>query len=337
MQFDHREVLAAAKDHIFIQMGAKPSRPHPLAESVSLRDICYALGQKARPQLSYEQDIAVMARGMATADFSRMLAEGAYAPTVIAYDRQADHNLFAAGVEVVDFRPTSFPGIDNDLSLEPLMQNSEIRRGLVTLVTGAASVGLTTYAKAFEISREAILADQTESIRSMFASLGTNVARLESRLIAACLEANAAMDDGQPVFRADYNNIHVAGFSGSAFGTAAEMLRTQLTSSGQRADLRAQYVVCAPNVEYTARLTLFQAGMDVQVVALADLPVDRWYVMADPLACPTVVVLRLRGEKRPVRVEEKKRPLNTDGTWVQVSADLGTTILSRVGIVRGGV
>ena len=337
MQFDHREVLAAAKDHLSISMGVKPSRPHPLAESVSLRDICYALGNKVRPQLSHELDAVVMARGLATADFSRMLAEGAYAPTVTAYDKQAEHNLFAAGVEVVDFRPTSFPGVDNDLSLEPLMQNSEVRRGLATLVTGAASVGLTTYAKAFEISREAILADQTESIRSMFASLGTNVARLESRLIAACLEANAAMDDGQPVFHATYNNILASAYSSAAFGTAAGMLRTQLTSSGQRADLRAQFVVCAPDIEYSARLTLFQAGMDVQVVALADIPAGRWYVMADPFACPTVVVLRLRGEKRPVRVEEKKLPFGSDGTWVQVSSDLGTTILSRVGIVRGGV
>ena len=336
MQFDHREVLAAAKVHIAVAMGAQPSRPHPLADSISLRDICYALGHKVRPQLSHEQDNVVRARGMATADFSRLLAEGATVPTVIAYDKQAEHNQFAASVEVIDFKPTNFPALDNDFSLSPLMEGSEMRRGTANLVTGAASTVLTTYAKAIEISREAILADQTEAIRSVFGTLGTNVARLEARLIASCLEANAAMDDGQPAFHADYGNLLVSTYSATAFGVAASMLRTQLTSSGQRADLRAQFMVCAPDLEYAAQQSMFQAGLDIQVVVLANLPAGRWYVLADPLASPTIAVLRLRGEKRPVRVEEKKRPLNTDGTWVQVSADLGTTILSRVGIVRCG-
>ena len=51
----------------------------------------------------------------------------------------------------------------------------------------------------------------------------------------------------------------------------------------------------------------------------------------------TIGVLRLHGAKTPLRVEQKRRPFEIDGAAVKVVADLGACLLSRTGIVRGGV
>ena len=79
------EILAAAPDFFALQMGAAPtSTTHPLAESLSARKIAYAIGAKLRKPTDTEGDMAVMARGLRSADFARLLADGAKNVTVAA-------------------------------------------------------------------------------------------------------------------------------------------------------------------------------------------------------------------------------------------------------------
>lgn len=336
MKFKPDVVLAAASDAVAIQSGLRPSHPHPLASEISLRDICMAAGLTARPQQPYETDLAVVARGMGTSDFSRALASGVHGVTVATYEKQAEHMQFCAVIRADDFLPADIPAVDSDLALEPLAEGAQVSYGAAFVQGGSAQVMLTTYARAVMVSRQLIINDSTSAIASIFANIGASAGRLEAKLVAQALEGNPNLDDGQAVFNVDFKNVVTDPLTMTTLGNAAGLLRTQLTTSGERADLRAKHLVVAAGMEFAARSLVLDIGLDLTVSTLAHLPEGRWYLMADQAVNPTVAVLRLRDAKSPVRVEQKRRPFECDGAAVKVTADLGATILRRVGIVRGG-
>ena len=107
---------------------------------------------------------------------------------------------------------------------------------------------------------------------------------------------------------------------------------------GQLAGLRARFLVVAPDVEFLARQFLKDSGLaDVVVVAvLSNLPEGRWYLLADPMVCPVVAVLRLAGSTSRILVEPHKMPIHTDSAGVRVRCDTGAALVRRQGIVRGG-
>lgn len=339
--FNPREILAAAPDAIAMGAGAKPDRPHPLANDLSLRSIAYACGILSRKQETFETDNAVVGRGMGTAEFSRTLADGVRAMTIATYGAQAEHLAFVATQEVSNFMPADINALEADVDLEPLGEDAEIQAFSAVLSGGAREVRLITYARAIPIGRAAIINNKLAEIGRLFGSIGGSAARLESRKVAAAMEANPALDDGDVVFDAKYSNVlgdaeNPAVLIPSNLGLAMSLLRTQPTASGQRADLRAKHLVVEPALELTAREMIRNAGLDVMVSVLANLPAGRWYLLADKAVCPTVGVLRLFGVKTPVRVEQKRPKIEFDGSCVTVTADLGACMLRRIGIVRAG-
>ena len=187
------------------------------------------------------------------------------------------------------------------------------------------------------IVRDATINDELGGISKVLATLGASAARLESRMVSDALEENPALDDGREVFHADHMNVVAAALDAIGLGQAMALLRTQPTSAGLRADLRARHLVVAPDLEYVANRLIVESSLDVKVSSLANLPNGRWFLMADKVGCPTVATLRLQGAKLPVRVESRRGPIKADGAGVRVIAELGACMLRRTGIVRGGV
>jgi hypothetical protein len=337
MKFNSKEIQAAAVDAVALATGQQVKAPHPLAAEIGLRDIAFACGDLARKCSPGTHDLAIVGYGMGTADFSALLAKGASAATINSYAAQAEHSKFCSRLEVIDFQPSELPALDADLGLEPLLEGAKITQGLAFLSAGSTAVQLITYAKAIGVSRELIINNRTFALGHIFAGLGASAARTEARLVAACLEANQTLDDGNVVFDAAYGNVLPQALSTLNLGAAMALLRNQLTSAGQRADYRARHLVVASDLEFVAHTLVVDSGIDLTVSTLADLPDGRWYLTADPAICPTIATLVLQSAKVPVRVEAKRRPINLDGAAVQVVADLGATLLRRVGIIRGGV
>ena len=118
------EILAAAPDFFALQMGAAPSSTtHPLAQDLSARKIAHAIGAKLRKPTDTESDMAVMARGLSSADFGRLLANGAKNVTIAAYDAAAQEHLqFTAAIPVEGFKEETLPSIDADLDMQPVSE-----------------------------------------------------------------------------------------------------------------------------------------------------------------------------------------------------------------------
>ena len=337
MPFNPREILAAAPDAITLASGGKLDRPHPLAGELSLRKIAYACGLNKQRQFDHEPDVAVMGRGLATSDFSKILADGVVGLAIATYNAQAEHIAFSVPVDVRDFKPASIPALDADLSLEPLGDGAEIKHGGAFLVAGAQrQVLLTSFARIVEISRAAIVSDALSGFAQLIGSIGASAARVEARLVVDALESNSVLDDGAVTFRSDYSNVVEDALDATTLGQAMALLRIQNTAAGQRADLRARHLVTAPDIEYSARKLIADAAMGVVVSTMANLPAGRWYLLADPVACPVVGNLRLGGSKYPLLVEQWVAPFHSDNAGVLVRADLGACIMRRTGIVRGG-
>lgn len=336
--FNPREIMAAAPDAIAIAVGVKLDRPHPLASELSLRKIAYACGLSARARLGFETDMAVVARGLGTSEFSKILADGVVGLAIARYKAQSEHDAFSVPMEVTNFKPSTIPALDADLSLEPIGEDAEIAQGGAFLSASAQrKVLLTTFARAVHLSREAVINDEMGAFTQLIGNLGASAARVEARLVAEALEENSLLDDGAQTFHVDHGNVIASALDATAIGQAMNSLRTQNTASGQRADLRARNLVTAPDLEYSARKLMADAAMDVVVTTMADLPAGRWYLLADIAACPVVATLRLAGSTKPLVIEQRKRPPKTDNAGVLVRADLGACILRRTGIVRGGI
>lgn len=338
----NREILAAAPDHIAQTAGARLQRPHPLAGAMNLKEIAIHCSLAVEPRRTGEHDVSVLARGWRTDNFGRILADGAHKLALQVYEAQADEHLaFTAPFDTKNFNPVNIlPADANGVALELLNENAEVARGTAVLAAGnATEVKLHTFAKAVGLSRRDIINDDLQIWAAFITGLGGSAARLEAQLIAEALEENPLMDDGTVAFSAEHNNIEAAPLDGAALGRAMALLRNQRTAAGQLAGLRARHLVVAPDLEFTARALLMESGLasDVSVAVLANLPTGRWFLLADPKACPVVAVLRLAGSTSRITVEPHKMPIEADAAGVKVRADIGAALVRRQGIVRGGI
>lgn len=329
------EILAAAPDFFALQMGAAPSNTtHPLAQDLSARKIAHAIGAKLRKPTGTEADLAVVARGLRSADFARLLANGAKNVTVAAFDAAAQEHLqFTAVTPVEGFKAETLPAIDGDLDMQPMSEFAEIAQGAAFVAAGGAAVQLTTFGRIVWASRHLIINDQLGALKTVFAAVGAHAAQKEAAIVAATLGSNPIMDDGAAMFN-DANTTKTA-LDGAALGAAMGMLRNQASAAGNALNLRAAHLVVSPELEYAARKAVLDAGLALKVAALAGLPAARWFVLPDPAFHPVVCVLRLEGTPTPLRLEHKVS-FDTDGTGIRVTADMGAAFLRRTGIVRGG-
>ncbi|MDP3106956.1 hypothetical protein [Hydrogenophaga sp.] len=332
-----REILAASADGLAQRVGLTVRNAHPLSDKVSLSSLAGACGTIARGARAGDHQMQVLGAGLGTADFSRALAQTAQQIVTKVYTAQAQHTAACAVLEVKNFQPADMPGVDVELPLELLGELEQIKWGVASVVAGASSVRLLSYAKAVGLSRVLITNDQHGLFNRIFETMGAGAARTEAVLVAQALEANGNLDDAAPVFDVAYNNIEASALSGTALGSAMAKLRVQTMPSGMLADLEARHLIVGPDLEFSAKQLVLDAGIDVAVTTLANLPLGRWYLTASPEIQPTISILRLNGTVQPLRVEMAKRKTNFDGTAVRAVADLGAVMVSRIGVVKGGV
>ena len=332
---DHRE---AAVDAIALALGANVQNEHPMARNLDdiLLGFAVAAGNQMRPQQNHERSIEVAGRGMATSDFSKVLADGAQILVGQVFAGAANHRAFCAKEQVNDFRPAGIAAIDLETNLELVSELHEITFGAP--VEGAGNIAqLRTFAKILGFSRQTIVNDNLGAIARAMRGLANSAAACEGALVTAALEENPVLDDGEPVFHQQLGNLIPSTFP-SAFAAGITALRKQKLPGGMLANLEARHLVVAADIEFEARSFVYINFPNLVVSVLPGLPDGRWYVLADQAIAPTIAVLELRGSKRPVMIEQQTRDkISFDGTCVKARADLGAVMLGRHGIVRGGL
>ena len=343
LQHHPADLLAAAPDAIAAAFGTPSRNPHPLADDLAtapLSRLAQTLGRanpRCRPS---DGDRVVMGYGYRSTDFAR--ATGDALTTVIrtAFSAQAAHRSFTNVVDVVSYRPHESAEADAALALPAVPESGELTQVSQNAIsiTAGPSLQLRRYGSLIGFTTEAIVGDEIGSIRAAVETLAACAARTEAALLFAALEANGTMPDGAPVFHVDNGNVVASALDAAALGSAMAALRNQVTRSGNAANLELKHLAVAPDLEFTARKLIHETGLAAQITVATDpsLPAARWYALADPSVSRSLAVLRLRGSRDNIRVEEARRNIAYDGVLFHVTADLGVGVMSRTGIVRGG-
>lgn len=330
--FDFRETMAAASDAISLRLGGNPARPHPLAENLKLRDIAQAAGAMVRPDLAAGDPMAESI-GIVKGEFAQKLAAGVEKTVRDAFALQRQHSGFLTEVLVRDFQPVQQESMAGNAALQLTAPNSEIQIGRCELSESLGNAHLQTFAKILTLSRQAITNDTFGGFARATWQAGASAAQIEAGLIAAELEANPVLQDGQVTFDETFGNVSAEGLAGGLSGGLA-LLRQQNSGYGVMTGAAAKFLVCAPELELTALGLVAYNRLNLLVVALPGLPVARWYLLGDARLFPTVGSLKLEGMNQ-LLVSVKTR--SSDAIAVRVLARLGCQIVSRTGIVRGGV
>lgn len=329
----------AAKDGIAMALGASLSTPHPLAgDYASAIVAARKIGAAQRPG-AFDNDTAILARGLSSSDFPRLLAESAQLAVVQTFDAGATHRAFCAVEPLPDFRAADVLTLDGSVSLAEGGQLQEITSRNVVEDANGQAMQLRTFAAIAGFSRETIVNDNLGAIRRAIRALAVSAANVESCLIAEALESNPTLEDGESFFHEAHRNRITASLTDDLAGlpAAIQCLRTQRLASGQMANNKARYLVVAVNLEFSAQKMLYEAGIrDVEIHVLAGLPDGRWFLMADPAVAPCVARLTLQASRRDLNIEPMPRRINFDGVLTKVRIDTGAALLSRVGIVKGG-
>lgn len=340
--FNHKEILSAAPDSIQIALGVHVHQAHPLASSLSLRDLAYAAGVSHMAGRSMEDDRTVFAMGLSSGEFSGLLATGSNVLVTKSYAGQNQHAAFSTVIEAKNFKPMELTPLDADAGLEPLSEGAEIMHGTALLAVGPTSARLSSFGKILALSRQAIVNDDLNAFGRLVSELGASAARIEARLVAEAMTLNPALRDGLTVFDLSGNDLHdnvvASVLSGPTLGTAMAKLRTQKTAAGHLADLAAKHLVVAPDLEFLARSIVKEFGLAIEINVLAHLPAGRWFLLGDKDLHPVVATLKLESEPTVLRLKaERIRSDGNDGAALRILADLGATMLGRTGVVRGGV
>lgn len=330
--FNPRETMFAAADAISLRLGGHPPCPHPLADVLTLRDIAKAAGVMIRPDMDID-DPRAEGVGVVQGEFATKLAAGVEKAARDAFALQRQHAGFLTEVGVRDFKPAQQESMDGNAALELTKQNIEIQRGRCKLSESVGTAALQSYAKILTLSREAIINDTLGGFSRATWQTGASAAQIEAGLIAAQLEANPALPDGGVTFDASFGNV-TAELLGGGLGAGMALLRQQNSGHGVMTNAAAKFIVCSPELELTALGLVADNRLPVTVVALPGLPVARWYLLGDARLFPCVGYLKLENFPQ-LRVAVDSR--NGTAIAVRVIAELGIQIVSRVGIVRGGV
>ncbi len=212
-----------------------------------------------------------------------------------------------------DFRTISALQLSGFGDLPSLPQGAEFTQG--TFTERKESFAIATYGKMFHITRQAVVNDNLGAFSDVFRVMGRAAAETEAQLLAALLNSNPNMSDGQAVFSAAHNNIVTAGGPPSVaeMDKLRQLLRRQRDPDGVTVlNLRAAHLVVPSQLETVAgNLAIGTwsptepananpfAGLVNVVVEPRLSSATQWYAFADPALAPVLEHAYLDGYEGP--------------------------------------
>jgi hypothetical protein len=161
-----------------------------------------------------------------------------------------------------------------------------------------------------------------ESIKQQMLNEGL---RDEAQSTYEVLESNPLLGDGLPLFGAA-NTASVSG-NFAEIDRALALFRSQKLPNGRFTELEPKYYVCPPIDEIAVRKELKQAGLNVEVIATAN--VTKAYLLADPEITP--VLLRIALSDMPTI--ETRSKFSFEGAVLDLLHDFQILAVNRYGVI----
>jgi ATP-dependent Clp endopeptidase proteolytic subunit ClpP len=245
-----------------------------------------------------------------------------------------------------DFRAITGVQLSSFGTLPSVAEAGEIQQG--TFTERKESFALTTYAKIFTITMQAIVNDDLGAFTDMFRIMGRAAAETEAQTFAALINSNPTMADGNALFSSAHGNIVASGGAPSVaeLDKLRQLMRLQKDMDGTTfLNLRGTHLVVPAQLETVASniaLATWRATEPANANPFADLvkvvveprlsSALQWYSFADPALAPVLEYAYLNGNTGPQ--VEMRDGWQTLGQEYRVVMHLGVGITGWAGAAR---
>lgn len=280
-----------------------------------------------------------------TSDFPLILGDSIGRSLREAY-RSAPSGLKLLGRKTTarDFRAVHRLQLSEGPRLKPVLEAGNYEYG--TFEEARESYKLSTWGRAFALSRQLIVNDNLGAFNDFARRMGQAAAATEAQVLVDLLISNTGngptMSDGKTLFHVDHGNKAASGsaISVAALSTARTALRKQVGLAGDQIDISPRYLVVSPDKETEAEqllTTLNPAKAEdtnpfagkLAIAVDARLSGNRWYVSADPATVDGLEYAYLEGEEGVVI--ETQAGFDVDGVKVKARVDFGAGFVDHRG------
>jgi ATP-dependent protease ClpP protease subunit len=291
-----------------------------------------------------------------TSDFPLLLSNAGNKMLEAGYALASpSYRTFFARRRFNDFKAHSFLTAGDFPSLQALSEGGEIKRGSVSEKREQITPG--TYARGVAVTRQMLVNDDLGAFTDFGTMIGRRIADWENATAYGVV--NTASGDGPTlaegsaaVFSTAAGRVNKAGTASAvtavALGLGFNAIKAQSSMDGLKLNIQPRYLVCSVIQEFVAAQfassTVVPSGPTnvnpfagrFEVVSDANLPNNRWYLFADPVAAPVYVYGYVGDNEVPqVRVGQ---PMGVDGTVVEVVHDFAVGAIDfRGGFFNAGV
>ena len=326
------EFVAACEDVLLMRGGIKVKEPHPATRDVQrmrLTDMAEVIQRQmgvntsgmSRDKLA---STSLQRRGIighGTSDFPNLLQNVANKAIIAGFmEAPNTHRQWVRTGSLPDFKQGSRVALSEFSNVEIVYENGEYKYG--TYGDYKQTLQLVTYGKLFNISRQAIINDDTASFTAVPMGMAMAAMRAEADAAYAVLTGNPTMPDGNALFDASNHSNYVGSGSGATPSvTTIEAARVAMGLQTGLADtaylnIEPAFLIVPLELAGTGRI-LRAAEFDpaaatlnypnsvrdtFKVVADPRLSADsttQWYMAADPTRHETVEIAFLDGNETP--------------------------------------
>lgn len=347
--------LAAATDALVMRAGIRVEEPHPAIKDMQRLGIC---GMAERVLSMRGQSTAgmspsqILAGAMTTSDFPSLLGATVNKSLRAGYQSApATFRGWTGEREVPDFKKSSLVAMSEAPGLLEVAEGADYKFG--ALNDSAATYQVKTYGRIINITRQALINDDTSAFTSLPAAIGATAVRLEADAVYSLLTSNPTLSDSVALFHATHGNLSgAASLDLTALGAARAAMRKQKGLLGSEyLDVQPRFLIVPVAMETTAE-QLLRSLVDpsknndtpnvewvrgLELVADPRLDADsatKWYLAASPVQIEGVVRAYLQGQDRP-HVEQNEE-WTRDVVSFKGRLDLGSCIVDYRALHRVG-
>lgn len=186
----------------------------------------------------------------------------------------------------------------------------------VTLQDSAATYVPQKRGNLVTVSRETIVNDDLNAIRTIPTKLAAAAAYTLAEFVYGFLSSNPTIYDGSALFTsgAPHNNLGSSALSTSAMQSGVTAMREQTNFAGKRIGLRPKFLIVPPELEFSAMVMTKSAGVpgspnnDINPMLGYVTPIvspqltntSQWFMAADPQVVDTIEIGFVGGQVNPV-------------------------------------
>lgn len=346
-----KDFTEGARDAILARAGIRVDQPHPIARDLQHTSIVGMAERILSMRGALDRGMnpsAIISAAMATDDFPALLSNIANKSLSQGYiEAPSGHALFSAEREVSDFKANTLVNLSEAPGLEKVPELSNYRAG--ALSDSASQFQLSTFGKILQLSRQAMVNDDTNAFTRLPQSLGAAARRLEADMVFGLLTGNPTLGDGKRLFSAEHANqgdslpLTFAGLS-----AARSAMRKQKGIAGLAyIDPQPKYLIVPVSLETEAEQLLSSLvdparGNDTPnsafirgLTLIADPRLDdasnsTWYLSADPRQIEGVLRAYLAGQPRPYL--EENHEFKNDAVSFKVRLDFAAGVMDYRGL-----